>query len=53
MNPANLLNLSRDEENEEILYIMNYLFDVLKSRKLENFSDILDEKIIKLLIEEM
>jgi hypothetical protein len=53
MNLSRLLNISRDEDNQEIIFLMNYIFDGLKNRKLEKLSDIVDEKRIQLLLLEM
>ena len=53
MNTSTVLNKSLEEENQLILYIMNFLFDYLKTNKLDKLSSILDEKIINSLILEM
>jgi hypothetical protein len=53
MNLSKSLDTSFDKNIDNLLYIMNYLFDVLKENKLNKLSDILDEKIIRSIILEM
>jgi len=53
MNTSTVLNQSLEEENQLILYIMNFLFDYLKTNKLDKLSSLLEENIINSLILEM